>query len=86
MFPSQLKNNFFIALHGSWNRSSKVGYKVISVEINEDGTLNSHDFITGWLTKGKVKGRPSAPLVRNDGSLLISDDKANVIYQVTYQN
>ena len=86
MFPAKMKNNLFIALHGSWNRTEKVGYKVMRVEINEDGTLNSHDFITGWLTKGKVKGRPSAPLVRNDGSLLISDDKANVIYQVTYQN
>ncbi len=87
MFPAKMKNNLFIVLHGSWNRSEKVGYKVIRVEIDESGNaINSNDFITGWLRNGKVLGRPSAPLVRNDGSLLISDDKANVIYQVTYQN
>ena len=57
------------------------------VEIDQDGNVtNSSDFISGWLKSGKVIGRPSAPLVRNNGSLLISDDKANVIYLVTYQN
>jgi len=87
MFPATMKNNLFIVLHGSWNRTEKVGYKVLRVEIDDDGNvINSSDFITGWLKNGKVFGRPSAPLVRNDGSLLISDDKANVIYQVTYQN
>jgi len=87
MFPAKMKNNLFIVLHGSWNRSEKVGYKVLRVEIDESGNaINSNDFITGWLKNGKVSGRPSAPLVRNNGSLLLSDDKANVIYQVTYQN
>ena len=57
------------------------------VEIDDNGDAKDPiDFITGWLSNGKVFGRPSAPLVRNDGSLLISDDKANLIYQVTYQN
>tara|TARA_B110000003_G_scaffold276448_1_gene322997 strand:- start:3453 stop:4568 length:1116 start_codon:yes stop_codon:yes gene_type:complete len=87
MFPAKMKNNLFIVLHGSWNRTEKVGYKVIRVEIDENGNVKSStDFISGWLKDGKVSGRPSAPLVRRDGSLLISDDKANVIYQVTYQN
>ena len=87
MFPAKMKNNLFIVLHGSWNRTEKVGYKVIRVEIDESGNIiNTNDFITGWLKNGKVFGRPSAPLVRSDGSLLLSDDKANVIYQVTYQN
>jgi glucose/arabinose dehydrogenase len=87
MFPAKMKNNLFIVLHGSWNRTEKVGYKVIRVEIDESGNvINTNDFITGWLKNGKVFGRPSAPLVRNDGSLLLSDDKANVIYQVTYPN
>jgi glucose/arabinose dehydrogenase len=87
MFPIDMMNNLFIVLHGSWNRSEKVGYKVLRVEIDNDGNvIRSHDFITGWLKNGKVIGRPSAPLMRSDGSLLISDDKANVIYQVTYQN
>jgi glucose/arabinose dehydrogenase len=87
MFPTKLKNNLFIVLHGSWNRSEKVGYKVLRVEIDDDGNvIHSQDFITGWLKNGKVIGRPSAPLISSDGSLFISDDKANVIYQVTYQN
>ncbi len=87
MFPAKMKNNLFIVLHGSWNRTEKVGYKVIRVEMDEGGNVvNLNDFITGWLKSGKVIGRPAAPLVKSDGSLLISDDKANVIYQVTYQN
>ena len=48
--------------------------------------VSSKDFITGWLKNGKVSGRPSAPLFRNDGSLLLSDDKANVIYLITYKD
>ncbi len=87
MFPAKMKNNLFIVLHGSWNRTEKVGYKVIRVEIDDNGNVKSStDFISGWLKDGKVSGRPSAPLVRRDGSLLVSDDKANVIYQVTYQD
>ena len=82
MFP-KLKNNLLVALHGSWNRSSKVGYKVIRLTLDERGVLEKQDFISGWLINGKVSGRPSAPFVMSDGSILISDDKANVIYRVT---
>ena len=78
-------NNLFITLHGSWNRSKKVGYKVLRVTLNQFGeVVTSDDFITGWLEGQKVLGRPSAPLVVSDGSLLISDDKANVIYRISY--
>ena len=85
MFPEKFKNNIFITLHGSWNRSTKVGYKVLRVILDDDGdVIGTEDFITGWLDGEKVLGRPSAPLVKRDGSLLISDDKANVIYQITY--
>ncbi len=86
MFPKKMRNNLFIALHGSWNRTQKVGYKLIRVEIDEQGNAESaYDFITGWLTNGKVLGRPSAPIMISDGSLLLSDDKANVIYRITYK-
>jgi glucose/arabinose dehydrogenase len=86
MFPNEIKNNLFITLHGSWNRSEKVGYKVLRVSFDKNGNVkSSSDFISGWLQNGKVLGRPSAPLVLRDGSLLISDDKANVIYRVTYK-
>ncbi|MAZ31416.1 MAG: sorbosone dehydrogenase [Flavobacteriales bacterium] len=86
MFPSQMKHNLFIALHGSWNRSSKVGYKVIRVSFDKNGNVEeSNDFISGWLHNESVFGRPSAPFILSDGSMLLSDDKANVIYRITYE-
>ena len=82
MFP-EFENNIFITLHGSWNRSSKVGYKVVRVSLDEKGNVASiQDFISGWLSNDKVSGRPAAPFIMSDGSILISDDKANVIYRV----
>ena len=47
--------------------------------------LNTSDFVSGWLRDEKVSGRPSAPIMKSDGSLLLSDDKANVIYRITYK-
>ena len=80
----EFKNNIFITLHGSWNRSSKVGYKVIRLTLDEEGNVSeTFDFISGWLKNEKVLGRPAAPFMMRDGSLLISDDKANIIYRVT---
>ena len=95
MFPSNFKNNLLITLHGSWNRSQKVGYKVIRVIFdNEGNVIESKDFISGWLdvetASGEpdvetVLGRPSAPLIMSDGSLLISDDFGNRIYRISYK-
>lgn len=83
MFPN-FANNAFITLHGSWNRSTKVGYKVIRVIFDDNGNVETiKDFISGWLEDQKVHGRPAAPFIMSDGSILISDDKANVIYRVT---
>ena len=85
MFPKKYKNNIFITLHGSWNRSKKVGYKVIRVVLDGKGdVVDTKDFISGWLDGETVLGRPAAPLIISDGSLLISDDKANVIYRITH--
>jgi len=87
MFPKEMKNNLFISLHGSWNRSSKVGYKLIRVSFDENGNVvDSHDFITGWLQNETAFGRPSAPLIISDGSMLLSDDKADVIYRISYES
>jgi glucose/arabinose dehydrogenase len=86
MFPLHMKNNLFIALHGSWNRSTKVGYKVVRVSFDENGNvIELNDFISGWLQDESVSGRPSAPFILSDGSMLLSDDKANVIYRITYE-
>jgi glucose/arabinose dehydrogenase len=80
----EFRNNIFITLHGSWNRSSKVGYKVIRVSLDEEGNVSSiNDFITGWLKNETVIGRPSAPFVMSDGSILVTDDKADLIYRIS---
>ena len=84
-FPEKYTNTLFMALHGSWNRSKKVGYKVIAVHTDQDGNvIGSSDFLSGFLEGQKSWGRPSAPLVLRDGSLLVSDDKHNAIYKITY--
>ena len=87
MFPARMQNNLFIALHGSWNRSSKVGFKVLRVSFDGNGNvIDATDFISGWLSDETVFGRPAAPFILSDGSMLLSDDKANVIYRITYKN
>ena len=86
-FPSEYQNALFIALHGSWNRSEKSGYKVIAVQTDEKGNVTGViDFLTGFLDGQNSWGRPSAPLPLKDGSLLISDDKSNAIYRVIYKS
>ena len=82
-FPERYRNALFIAEHGSWNRSSKVGYR-ISVIVFERGTPRYEPFITGWLEDQTNWGRPGDVLVAPDGSLLISEDQEGVIYQVTW--
>lgn len=85
-FPAEYRNNLFIAEHGSWNRTQKIGYRVARVELNEDGTLKRQSvFAEGWLDKdGGVSGRPADVLVAPDGSLLVSDDQNGAIYRISY--
>ncbi|MEX3785685.1 sorbosone dehydrogenase family protein [Paraburkholderia sp. BR14374] len=86
MFPPDYRNNIFIAEHGSWNRSKKVGYRVVRVITDPDGShARQQVFAEGWLQPGEsVWGRPADVLPLPDGSLLISDDTAGAIYRVTY--
>jgi hypothetical protein len=86
MFPADYRNNIFIAEHGSWNRSKKVGYRVVRVITDPDGNhARQQVFAEGWLQPGEsVWGRPADVLPLPDGSLLISDDTAGAIYRVTY--
>ncbi|MDO8284081.1 MAG: sorbosone dehydrogenase family protein [Rhodoferax sp.] len=90
-FPLAYRNNIFIAEHGSWNRSSKVGYRVVRVVLDAQGkVLGQETFVDGWLNKdgaGKetISGRPVDVLAMPDGTLLISDDQAGAIYRVRYQ-
>ncbi|MDE1008306.1 MAG: PQQ-dependent sugar dehydrogenase [Paraburkholderia fungorum] len=86
MFPGAYRDNIFIAEHGSWNRSKKVGYRVVRVIANPDGSNARQEvFAEGWLQPGEtVWGRPADVQPMPDGSLLISDDYAGAVYRVTY--
>jgi glucose/arabinose dehydrogenase len=90
MFPPQYRGSAFVALHGSWNRTRRTGYKIISVPFrNGRPTGGYDDFLVGWMTDEQsrsVWGRPVGVLVLADGSLLISDDGAGKIWRVTYGN
>ncbi|MEQ9309599.1 MAG: PQQ-dependent sugar dehydrogenase [Balneolaceae bacterium] len=86
MFPTHYKNQAFIAEHGSWNRSEKIGYRIMMVSFDDSGNAISYEpFITGFLqTEEDIRGRPVSIVQLNDGSLLISDDYAGKIFRVTY--
>ncbi|ACD17372.1 PQQ-dependent sugar dehydrogenase [Paraburkholderia phytofirmans] len=86
MFPATYRNSIFIAEHGSWNRSKKVGYRVVHVTTDPDGSNARQEvFAEGWLQSGETEwGRPADVLPLPDGSLLISDDYAGAVYRVTY--
>jgi glucose/arabinose dehydrogenase len=83
-FPQRYHNAIFIAQHGSWNRTTPVGYQVIVAFIGEDGAVTSEVFAKGWLKSSRATGRPVDVLVAPDGSLLVSDDSADKIYKISY--
>jgi glucose/arabinose dehydrogenase len=88
MFPELYRNNLFIAEHGSWNRNKKIGYRISLVKIENNTRAVSYEtFASGWLDEAtqKVWGRPVDVLVLKDGSMLVSDDYANVIYRIWYK-
>ncbi len=86
MFPSEYKGKAFIAEHGSWNRSKKVGYRIMMVNIEDGEAVSTEPFIDGWLNEveQKATGRPVDILLLKDGSMLISDDYGDAIYRVSY--
>jgi glucose/arabinose dehydrogenase len=89
-FPARYRNALFIAEHGSWNRSKKVGYRVSLLRTDDKGLVGTpptsvEPFISGWLQGEESWGRPNDVLLAADGSLLISDDQAGAIYRVRYQ-
>jgi glucose/arabinose dehydrogenase len=81
-FPAEYRGNLFVALHGSWNRSAPVGYKVIRVRL--DGAV-PEDFATGWLVGNRSWGRPVDLAVAPDGALFLSDDSLGAVYRITYR-
>jgi glucose/arabinose dehydrogenase len=83
MFPKAYDGALFIAEHGSWNRSRKVGYRVSVVRFDDTGA-HYEPFAEGWLVDEDAWGRPNDVLMAPDGSLLISDDQAGAVYRVSY--
>lgn len=85
MFPEEYRNQIFIAEHGSWNRSTPIGYRVSLVRVAENKAVKYEIFAEGWLQRGRALGRPVDVLVMPDGALLVSDDEDGVIYRVSYK-
>jgi len=84
MFPSSYKNNILIPHHGSWNKSKPAGYYISFVELEGNSPKEHTLFASGWLQQEGYWGRPTDLLQMPDGSLLVSDDHAGVIYRITY--
>ena len=85
-FPAEYRNQIFIAEHGSWNRSRKIGYRVTLVKLDSSGKAQSYQpFAEGWLQGESAWGRPADVQVAPDGSLLVSDDTAGAIYRIRYR-
>lgn len=85
-FPDSYKNQIFIAEHGSWNRKEPAGYRVMLVKRSGNKVLSYEPFATGWLKNGKAWGRPVDVLQLPDGSILVSDDFANLVYRISYKS
>jgi glucose/arabinose dehydrogenase len=83
-FPSEYRGDLLVALHGSWNRSTPVGYKVIRVRLGRPEPV-AEDFATGWLVGGRHWGRPVDLAVAPDGALFLSDDGLGAVYRITYR-
>ncbi|KOF03363.1 sorbosone dehydrogenase [Roseivirga seohaensis subsp. aquiponti] len=90
MFPAKYKNNIIVAQHGSWNRSldaGHIGYQLRFVQVEGDKVISSEIFASGWLDQKTNKGwgKPVDILEMPDGSILVSDDVAGVIYRISYE-
>jgi glucose/arabinose dehydrogenase len=85
MFPSAYKNQIFIAEHGSWNRTTPIGYRVVLVRLEDNKPVKKEIFAEGWLQNGEAWGRPVDVQVMPDGALLVSDDYSGTIYRISYK-
>ena len=86
MFPKEYQGDLIVAQHGSWNRTKKIGYRLMRIKIENNKAIASEVFAKGWLNNAtqNASGRPVDVLVLKDGSLLVSDDHAGKIYRITY--
>ncbi|MCB0344441.1 MAG: sorbosone dehydrogenase family protein [Bdellovibrionales bacterium] len=85
MFPKEYHGQIFIAEHGSWNRSERIGYRITKVTLQNGAAAAYEVFASGWLEENqKVRGRPVDLLILPDGSMLVSDDYAGALYRISY--
>ncbi|MFZ2300586.1 MAG: PQQ-dependent sugar dehydrogenase [Gallionella sp.] len=84
MFPENYRKQIFIAEHGSWNRIPPIGYRITLVRLESGKAASYEVFAEGWLGALTAWGRPVDVQVMRDGALLVSDDKAGVIYRISY--
>lgn len=91
-WPEEMWHDLLIAFHGSWNRSVPTGYKVVRVDLDEQGAPQQGsplDFVTGFLAPGATEddaiGRPVGLLAEPGGTVYVSDDRAGAIYRVALQ-
>lgn len=87
MFPGEYKNDAFVAMRGSWNRSSPVGYRIVRMHFENGKPVRFDDFVTGFIVNNNRAhfGRLVGVTMHKDGSLLFSDDTNGVIYRVAYK-
>jgi glucose/arabinose dehydrogenase len=83
--PAAYHGAALVALHGSWNRTRKDGYKIVALRWNADGSIGSTDFVTGFLRDEKVIGRPVDAVEGPDGAVYFSDDYAGAVYRVRWR-
>ncbi len=82
-FPLDWQNDLLVSLHGSWNRTSPIGYKIVHLKLSGNDVVSQSDFLWGFLNRDqKVVGRPVDVEFDSEGSLFISDDKNGMIYKV----
>ncbi|NII10630.1 PQQ-dependent sugar dehydrogenase [Oleiagrimonas sp. C23AA] len=86
MFPAAYRGAILIAEHGSWNRSTKSGYRVMAVHMHGRKVGAYTPLVTGFEQHESAWGRPADVLVLKDGSVLVSDDLAGAIYRITYRS
>jgi glucose/arabinose dehydrogenase len=88
MFPAQYRGGIFSAQHGSWNRTTPIGARVMFTSVNDDGSVGETTvFADGWIDEnGEYLGRPVDIAQLRDGSILVSDDLAGAIYRISYAN
>ena len=84
LFPEEYRGSVFIAEHGSWNRSTPIGYRITRVNLEGNRAVSYEVFAEGWLQGRLSWGRPVDVLELPDGSLLVSDDKGDAVYRISY--